>query len=170
MIFLTVGTWCRGYDRLIESIDRFVEQGVITEPVTAQIGAGEYLPRSFPYFRFCSPDEFQERMKSARIIVTHAGIGTIGQAIQFQKPIIVLPRQKERGEVCDDHQYCTCKYLEQEGKILVAWTEDQIPAKLQQADTFVPNPPEASAEMIQAVDDFLAGIAAMKQKGRDNAS
>lgn len=165
MIFVTVGTWCRGYDRLIEAVDRCVEQDGVTEPVMAQIGSGQYLPRAFPYFLFCSPDEFQEHMKSARIIITHAGIGTIGQAIQFRKPVIVLPRKKELGEVCDDHQFYTSKYLEQEGKLLVAWSEEEISGKIRQADTFIPNPPEASGEMIQAVDCFLADIASKKRKG-----
>ena len=63
MIFTTVGTQKFPFDRLIQSLDGFVESGRITEHVMAQIGNSNYIPRNFPYRRFLSAAEYDEYMR-----------------------------------------------------------------------------------------------------------
>ena len=83
---------------------------------------------------FCSPDNFTSNIKIARVIITHAGIGTIIQAVELEKPVIVVPRKASLGEHVDDHQYITAETLEKEGKILVAYEVSELPDRLLQLD------------------------------------
>ena len=55
MIFVTLGSQKFQFDRLLKKLDELVEEGVIREEITAQIGASTYLPKHFPYVRFIEP-------------------------------------------------------------------------------------------------------------------
>ncbi|MHC4521234.1 MAG: glycosyltransferase, partial [Planctomycetota bacterium] len=88
MIFLTVGNWHRGFDRLVKAVDELRDGEVITENVVAQIGAGQYKPTRLQTLEFCSPTEFGEIMGQARLVITHAGVGTVAQAVMRGKPVV----------------------------------------------------------------------------------
>jgi UDP-N-acetylglucosamine transferase subunit ALG13 len=45
LIFLTVGTWYKGFDRLVKAVDELVGSVIIDDQVIAQIGYGSYKPR-----------------------------------------------------------------------------------------------------------------------------
>jgi len=77
----------------------------LNEEVIMQIGAIPYEPRHAMYFRYASYQENLSYFQKASLIVGHCGIGTILNALKFQKPIIVVPRRIKYGELNrDDHQ------------------------------------------------------------------
>ena len=82
MIFLAVGNWHKGFDRLVKAVDDLIGSGVITDGVTAQTGYGSYKPKHMTVMNFCSPDEFKNLISKAELVVSHAGVGTIAQAIK----------------------------------------------------------------------------------------
>ena len=162
MIFLTVGSWYKGFDRLVRAVDALKETGDISEDVIAQIGPGKYEPKHFSSMEFCSPDEFNRIVNNARIVIAHAGLGTIAMAIKQRKPIVVVPRQPSLGEISDDHQFLTAEQLEGEGKILVAYEIADLPAKLREAASFAPAVSTGSQDICQAVEEFIEGVVAKK--------
>ena len=126
MIFLTVGTWRSGYDRLVKAVDELVTGGVITEKVVVQSGYSSYEPKHMQAIDFCSPDEFTEMISKAKVVISHAGMGTIIEAVKQNKPLIVVPRKPRLGEVDNGHQFITARQLEKEGKILVAYEVSEL--------------------------------------------
>lgn len=54
-------------------------------------------------------DEFDKLCHDARLIVAHAGMGTIISAMTKGKPIIVFPRIAALGEHRNEHQLATSK-------------------------------------------------------------
>lgn len=166
MIFLTVGTWRSGYDRLVKATDELVGSGVITEEVIAQIGNGSYKPKDMTVMEFCSPDEFVDIISNARIIISHAGMGTILEAVKQAKPakpVVVVPRKSTLGEVDNEHQFATAKQLEKEGKILVAYEVNELPGKLKEAEDFNPAKGESSEGILHAVKEIIDNVAARKR-------
>ncbi len=162
MIFLTVGTWRSGYNRLVRAIDELIIAGVITEEVIAQTGYGSYKPGNMMMIEFCSPSEFGKLVSEARFVISHAGMGTIIETVRLHKPLIVVPRQSSLGEVDNDHQFTTAKRLEAEGKILVAYEVSELPVKLEQARTFVPVNSRASEDILRAVEEVIEAVAAKR--------
>jgi UDP-N-acetylglucosamine transferase subunit ALG13 len=146
-------------------VDRLKGCLVITEDVIAQIGSGSYNPTNLNVIDYCSPTEFVDIMIKARVIITHTGIGTIGQAIELSKPVIVVPRKAELGECSNNHQWATAKQLEKEGKILVAYETSELVDKLEQAQNFAPSEKQVGQKIIQAVEAFLEELAAEKYNG-----
>jgi beta-1,4-N-acetylglucosaminyltransferase len=158
LIFLTVGSWYKGFNRLVKAVDELVGYGIITDKVIAQIGNSSYEPKHMEVIDFCSPDEFGNIISQAKVVISHAGVGTIAQTIRKRKPIVVVPRKGSLGEHFDDHQFVTAETLEKEGKVLVAYETNDIQYKLEQAETFVPNQAEGSQGILNAIQAFIDDI------------
>ncbi|HMC16111.1 MAG TPA: glycosyltransferase [Albitalea sp.] len=162
MIFVTVGSMFP-FDRLIRSVDELVGQGVITEPVIAQIGDGRYEPRHMPFERFLAKPQYDQRMAEARVLLAHAGAGTIALALAHHKPLLVLPRLKRHREHVNDHQLATARKFEQLGHVLVAYDERDIAAKLHELAGFVPRARQADPQrMARRIGAFLSALQASR--------
>ena len=79
MIFLVVGNWHKGFDRLVKAVDTLVDSGIINEEVVAQIGYSSYEPKHMKVMDFCSPDKFVELVSASRIIVSPSRMRAIGR-------------------------------------------------------------------------------------------
>jgi len=73
-------------------------------------------------------------------VISHGGIGTILSALEYMKPIIVIPRRKEYGEIIDDHQFETTRELENEGIIKAAYNINELRNILMEPINFSFNP------------------------------
>lgn len=118
MIFVTVGTQL-AFDRLIEAVDVWAGNNP-GETVFAQIGPGQYKPKNCTFADFVPPDKATDLTRTADLIISHAGMGSILTALKYQKPILVLPRKASLGEHRNEHQLATAKWLGQKSGIFVA--------------------------------------------------
>lgn len=108
MIFLTLGTQLP-FDRLVRALDEVAPE--LDEPAFGQIGHGRFRPEHFESVDFLSPRDFRDRFAAARVIVAHAGIGTILSGLKAQKPLVLMARRAEFGEHRNDHQLATVAQL-----------------------------------------------------------
>jgi len=116
LIFVTIGGM-RAFDRLITEMDRIA--GKVDEEVVMQIGSTDYEPESCDYFRIMPVNEIEELYADARVVVCHAGIGSILTAVKYNKPLILVPRLQRYGEVFDDHQLEIAREMESRGMTIV---------------------------------------------------
>jgi beta-1,4-N-acetylglucosaminyltransferase len=102
MIFVTVGLHYQGFDRLIRKMDEIA--GNIDEEIIMQIGSTKYKPKNAKCFEYIDDEGMTELFNAARIIVTHAGSGTLLDLIRLKRPFIAVPRLKIFNEHIDDQQ------------------------------------------------------------------
>ena len=119
MIVVTVGTQKFQFNRLLEEIDNLIEKGIITEPVIVQVGYSTYRSRNYEMISFLENEKLKKMISSCRVLITHAGLGTIIQGLELKKKMIVVPRQKMFGEHVDDHQNEIAEKFETMGYITV---------------------------------------------------
>jgi UDP-N-acetylglucosamine transferase subunit ALG13 len=156
MIFVTVGT-DQPFDRMVRVIDSWAAERERTD-IFAQIGDGGWEPQAFPYANYLSPPEFMERFREARVIVAHAGMGTILSALHHGKPILVMPKKASLGEQRNEHQLATARRLNQMGKIHVAFDEAELRVKLDHLDEMIAKDsiaPFASPGLINGLREFI---------------
>jgi UDP-N-acetylglucosamine transferase subunit ALG13 len=156
VIFVTVGTQLR-FDRLVSVVDEWAAGRPASE-VFAQVGPTELEPRHIAYRQFISPAECRERMRGARAIVAHAGMGTILTALELGKPVLVMPRLAALGEHRNDHQVATARRFEELGRVSVAYDEHDLPAKLEELERLAagaPISPYAPDRFISALRAFI---------------
>ncbi|WP_146348417.1 glycosyltransferase [Phaeobacter marinintestinus] len=109
MIFVTVGTQLP-FDRLLAAIDdwAFANPG---EQIIAQTGVTTVSSPRIDARPFVDGSTFRELVQQADVLVAHAGMGSILTAVEFAKPVIVMPRRADLGEHRNDHQLATVQNL-----------------------------------------------------------
>lgn len=129
MIIVTVGMQL-GFDRLIAAMDALAPR--LGMPVIAQTGKGSYAPRNMEARETIAPAEFETLVGQARLIISHAGIGTVLTAARCRKPILLMPRRADMGEHRNDHQLATVRKLAGRPGIVVALDESELAARIDQ--------------------------------------
>ncbi|QLI82557.1 glycosyl transferase family 28 [Chitinibacter fontanus] len=124
MIFATVGTQL-AFDRMINVLNDWAEINP-SEKIIAQVGPSNAMFDYLNCHDFLPPDLSNQYFKDARIIVAHAGMGSVLTALKYHKPIIIFPRKASLGEHRNEHQLATARWLEKKASIFVAWDEAKL--------------------------------------------
>ncbi|HCO96274.1 MAG TPA: glycosyl transferase family 28 [Phycisphaerales bacterium] len=162
MIFLIVGTQFP-FDRLVKAVDEVAGKNGFDERIVAQIGDSSYRPENFDAVPSVEKALFDRYFAEADSIISHAGMGTITMALDHRKPLLVMPRLKKYGEVVNDHQLALAGKFEQLGYLLVACQAEDVPGKMEQLKSFVPQKRQPSAEVVAArISTFLNELAQLK--------
>jgi UDP-N-acetylglucosamine transferase subunit ALG13 len=158
MIFVTVGTQLP-FDRLVRTIDQWASARPYADAF-AQIGPAQYRPRHMPWAEFLDAGECRRKTEQADVVVAHAGMGSILTALEYGRPVLVMPRLSALGEHRNDHQLDTAKKLLAQGRIFVAFDENQLLEKLEYLNKLQPSeriPVHASSTLIETLRLFATG-------------
>lgn len=106
----------------------------LDEPIFGQIGETSRIPQNFEAVKFLSPQEFNARFSEARVVIGHAGIGTILTAQQLRKPVLLMSRRAAYGEHRNDHQLATVEQLRHIPGVYIFEDSEGLVALLQQTN------------------------------------
>lgn len=123
-IFASVGSRFP-MDRLMISLDSVIEQN-LNICVKAQIGKSTFTSTRIKTAQQTSTKEFEEAVKSCDVFVSHAGMGNILLAAQFNKPLIIMPRQANLNEHINNHQIGTAEAFANRPLISVVHTAKEL--------------------------------------------
>lgn len=155
MIYATVGTMFLDYPRLILKMDEIARD--TGEKVIIQIGLGSTIPRHCEYFDFKPRDEVIAIQRQARVIVCHAGIGSVIDALQAKRPVIVVPRRKAMREHMTDHQMDLAEAVQRRGWGRTIVDIDELPDACA-------NPPEPAVEYTPAREMLVGAVREMVER------
>jgi UDP-N-acetylglucosamine transferase subunit ALG13 len=165
--FVTVGNATDGFRRLLDAVERLAGQGGLPAPIVVQSGHNPaFVSRHGAVRPFLPMDEFEEHVRRARLVISHAGAGTVLHALAAGRTPVLMPRRARYGELVDDHQAEFVEHLARLGRVIVAWEPADLPAAVREALARVPapSPAPAGAGLIQVVsrclDEVLAGVPA----------
>ena len=117
MIFVTVGTQLP-FPRLMQAMNKLAPR--LDEEIIAQ--TGETRPYSkMEVHHSVAPDRFATFFSRARLVVAHAGIGTVLSARKLNKPLVMVPRRASFKEHRNDHQLATARQMEKRTGVHVVW-------------------------------------------------
>ncbi|MCH8271105.1 MAG: hypothetical protein IH985_07850 [Planctomycetes bacterium] len=156
MIFVTVGTQL-AFDRMIRVVDAWAGASGRAD-VFAQIGPGAWRPSHIEWSEFVTPGEFDRRSRESDVIIGHAGMGAILTAMQYGKPIVIMPRRAALREQRNDHQVATARRFSHRQGITVAMDEHELVDRLDQLDSLVGADAisdRASDQLINAIREFI---------------
>jgi UDP-N-acetylglucosamine transferase subunit ALG13 len=133
----------------------------IPAEIVIQRGYSRYLPRNTKHFDFVSMESAIEYVRRSRLVVSHAGIGTIILCKKYGTPILILPRRKGYGEHMNDHQLEIAKAMEKREveNIYVAYEEDylekQILKILKEGSKSAPIENSGKVHLIRTIREFI---------------
>lgn len=138
MVFVTLGTQDKTFERLIDAVENQVKKQNIKEEVIVQAGSTKYVSDFVKIIPYMNENEFHDYMKKANIIITHGGVGTIIEGLELKKKMIVVPRLAKYGEHVNDHQVQIVENFEKSGYILAVYDLEKLDLVLAKLKEFIP--------------------------------
>ena len=126
MILVTIGTNEQPFDRLIRAATTLGGD----EPLLVQHGSSRVPHGRGEWVDFLSFDELADRARQARVVVCHAGVGSIMLARRCGHRPVVVPRRHQLGEAVDDHQLFLARRLAQSGIVTLVEDVADLPAAI----------------------------------------
>ena len=126
MIFVAVGTQRFKFDRLLRQVDSLVENGFLQDDIFAQTGSSSYKPKFYKSKEFLNKSEFDSKISTCDLLITHCGVGTIITGLKKEKPVIVCPRLAKYKEHVDDHQLEIAEAFSKLNYVLVCSEGDDL--------------------------------------------
>lgn len=156
MIFVCLGTKRFSFNRLLEELDNLIEQNKIDNDVLAQIGQSTYIPKNYKYKRFMDPDEYENNVNKADIVITHGGTGAIVKALKAEKQIIAVPRLEKYGEHSDDHQLQIVSFFSENGYVhRVDQMTELMPAIENLTENPIMNFFSSEGKIVEIIEEFI---------------
>ena len=140
MIFVILGTQDKKFPRLLEAIQKKINEGQTDkkEEIIVQAGSTKYKSNDMKIFDYIPISQFEDYIEKADLIICHAGVGTILTALKKNKKIIAAARLKQYGEHVNDHQLQILDNFKNKGYILALENFDEIDNLIKQAQEFKP--------------------------------
>jgi UDP-N-acetylglucosamine transferase subunit ALG13 len=160
MIFATTGTQLP-FDRLLLGLDTWAARN-LSIPIVAQAGLTSHRFRHLQTVTEMPQSDFRRHFQAARLVVAHAGMGTILSALELGIPLIIMPRRTQFGEHRNDHQQDTAREMSRFSQVVVAGNGEELHIALDQAlaSDFANTPAtstagDASAPLLETLRDFV---------------
>ena len=159
MIFVILGTQDKKFARLIKEVEKLKKEGFIKEKVIVQAGNTKYISDVLEIVDFMSFSDFNENIKNSKYVISHAGAGTIIDALKLDKKIIVVPRLKSYEEHENDHQIQISKEFSELGYIINCNDLSKLDECITKVDNFKPKKfIKNNYKLLNIIKDFISNI------------
>ena len=139
MIFVTLGTQDKPFNRLLEEIERLIGEGIINDEVVAQIGSTAFDSKKMKCVEYMNKDVFEKAIKNCRYLITHGGVGSIIQGLNHNKKVIAVARLSRYGEHENDHQVEIINQFVKDNYILGCLEVKELAGQIQRLGDFCPD-------------------------------
>lgn len=167
MILVLLGTQNNSFHRLLEEIQKGIDQKIINEEVIVQAGKTEFKSKDMKIMQLIPKEELAKLIKKADLIITHGGVGSIHEGITHNKKVIAVPRYKKYEEHVNDHQMQIVQSFDKSGYIKgIDQVEDLIPV-IKGISTFEPASFVSNTNnMIAMIEDYIEKQEEKKAKNK----
>ena len=156
MILVILGTQDKEFPRLLEAVDKCIEEGTIKDKVVVQAGQTKYESENMEILDLVSAPEFDKLIDKADLIITHGGAGSILSAIKKGKKIIAAARLKKYKEHHNDHQKQIIKEFADQGYILELRDFNKLDKMIEKSKNFKPKKFESNTNnMIKLLEEYI---------------
>lgn len=156
MILVTLGTQDKQFVRLLQAIDKAIDNGDIKEEVIVQAGYTKYSSDNMKIIDYVSTDEFEELMSKCDLVISHGGAGSILSALKKNKPVIAAARLAKYGEHTNDHQKQILKEFSDAGYILELRDFNKLGKLIEKAKKFKAKKFKSNTEnMMNLISDYI---------------
>lgn len=156
MILVTLGTQNNSFHRLLEEVQKNIDNGNIKEEVIVQNGYTKFDSKQMKLIKEIPQDEFNKLIDQANLVITHGGVGSIITAITKGKKVIAIPRLKKYNEHVNDHQIEIIDSFNEKGYIIGIHSVEELGKALEEAENFKPQKyVKNTGNILKLVEDFI---------------
>ena len=118
MILVLLGTQNNSFHRLLEEVQKNIDNGNIKDEVVVQKGYTKFESPDMQIYDQVPVEKMKELVRQADLVITHGGVGSIITAIEQGKKVIAVPRLKKYKEHVNDHHLDIIKSFNDAGYII----------------------------------------------------
>ena len=156
MILVTLGTQNNSFHRLLEEVQKNIDNGNIKEEVIVQNGYTKFDSKQMKLIKEIPQDEFNKLIDQANLVITHGGVGSIITAITKGKKVIAIPRLKKYNEHVNDHQLDIIQTFDEMGYIIGIQEVQQLGEAIKKVKEFKPKEYiKNTGNIIKIIEDFV---------------
>ena len=156
MILVLLGTQNNSFHRLLEEVQKNIENKKIKEEVIVQKGYTKFESQDMKMYTEISIDELNKLIDQADLIITHGGVGSIISSIKKGKKVIAVPRLEKYKEHVNDHQKDIVETFNQSGYIIGIENVEQLGEALDKVESFIPKKYISdNSKMLKIIEDFI---------------
>ena len=139
MILITLGTQDKKFYRLLEAVQKQIDNKIIKDRVVVQAGfSSDFKTNDMEIFDLIPMDDFDKLINECDILITHGGVGSIITGLKNNKKVIAAARLEKYGEHTNDHQLQIIENFSDSGYILKLDDFDKLGEILKNIDKFKP--------------------------------
>lgn len=156
MILITLGTQDKPFNRLLNAVQKQIDEGNIVDKVIVQAGYTKFTSDDMTIYDIIPYDTFDELIKKCDILITHGGVASILNGIKNGKKVIAAARLKKYGEHTNDHQLQIINDFEKKGYLLELHDFDRLDLVLNKARSFKPKKYISNTNnFIKKIEDYI---------------
>ena len=159
MILVLLGTQNNNFNRLLEEIEKNIEDGTIKEKVIVQAGYTKFESNKMKIIDLMSKEQLEKFQDEANLIITHGVVGSIISSIEKRKKVIAVPRMHEYGEHVNNHQKEIVKDFNDKGYIIGIEKVEDLKQAIEKIKDFEPKKYQPNNEkMLKIIEEFIDNI------------
>ena len=139
MIFVTLGTQDKPFNRLLESVQKEIDKGNIKTRVVVQAVCTKFKSDDMEIFDLIPMDDFEKLMNECDLLITHGGVGSIISGLNKDKKVIAAARLYEYGEHVNNHQQQIIENFSKSGYIIALDDFEKLDEAIKKSKKFKPN-------------------------------
>lgn len=156
MILVLLGTQNNSFHRLLEEVEKNIEDKTIKEEVIVQAGYTKYESNKMKIMDLMSKEQLSKFQDEASLIITHGGVGSIVSSIEKGKKVIAVPRKHEYGEHVNNHQIQIVKDFNDKGYIIGIENVEDLKGAIIKSKTFEPVKYQPNNQkMLKIIENFI---------------
>lgn len=156
MILITLGTQDKEFKRLLDEVQKQIDNGNIKEKVVVQAGHTKYESKDMEIFDLIDREKFSKLISECDILITHGGVGSIITGLQNNKKVIVAPRLAKYNEHMNNHQLQITENFSKAGYILPLYDGDDLGKVLKKVKKFKPKKFKSNTDnFIKIISDYI---------------
>ena len=156
MILVLLGTQNNSFHRLLEEIQKNIDNGNIQEEVVVQKGYTKFESKDMTLYNELPIEKFNELIQKADLVITHGGVGSIISSVTRGKKVIAVPRLKKYNEHVNDHQLDIIQTFDEMGYIIGIQEVQQLGEAIKKVKEFKPKKyVKNTGNIIKIIEDFI---------------
>lgn len=156
MILVLLGTQNNSFHRLLQEVQKNIDNKTIKEDVIVQKGYTKFESANMTLYNQLPMDELEKIISKANFIITHGGVGSIISSIKQRKKVIAVPRLKKYNEHVNDHQIDIVESFNKMGYIIGIEDVSQLNEALKKIKKFEPKKYiQNTGNIIKIVENYI---------------
>lgn len=156
MILVLLGTQNNQFKRLLQEIEKCIDNGIINQRVVVQAGFTKFKSDKMNIFDLKPKEVIDNLVDEAEFIITHGGVGSIIMALKKNKKVIAVPRLSEFNEHVNNHQRQIVEIFNEKGYILGVQNMEDLSEAIKQINEFIPTLYCGdNSKMLSIIENFI---------------